>query len=119
VPVYAVLRALGRNGVEALVDRCSALARRFAERLGRAKGVRVLNEVVLNQVLVQFEPPGGGDSAAFTREVIARVQEDGTCWLGGSLWKDQQVMRISVSGWNTTEADVARSVEAILASARR
>ena len=119
VPVYAVLRALGRNGVEALVDRCSALARRFAERLGKAKGVQVLNEVVLNQVLVRFEPPGGGDADAHTRAVISRVQEDGTCWLGGSIWKDRQVMRISVSGWNTTEADVDRTVEAILTSARQ
>jgi len=116
VPVYAVLRALGRNGVEALVDRCSALARRFAERLGRARGVQVLNEVVLNQVLVRFEPPAGGDGDAFTREVIARVQADGTCWLGGSVWKDRQVMRISVSGWTTTDADVDRTVEAILAA---
>jgi glutamate/tyrosine decarboxylase-like PLP-dependent enzyme len=118
-PVYAALRALGRRGVEALVDRCCALARRFAEQLGRAPGVHVLNEVVLNQVLVRFEPPGGGDAGAFTREVIGRVQADGTCWLGGSTWKELDVMRISVSGWNTTEADVDRSVSAILRAAGR
>ena len=57
------------------------------EQLGRVPGVHVLNEVVLNQVLVRFDPPGGGDADAFTREVIARVQADGTCWLGGSKWK--------------------------------
>ncbi|MGZ6140210.1 MAG: pyridoxal phosphate-dependent decarboxylase family protein, partial [Myxococcaceae bacterium] len=118
-PVYATLRSLGRRGVEALVDRCCALARRFAEQLGRAPGVHVLNEVVLNQVLVRFEPPGGGDADAFTREVIGRVQADGTCWLGGSKWKGLDVMRISVSGWNTTEADVDRSVSAILRAAGR
>jgi glutamate/tyrosine decarboxylase-like PLP-dependent enzyme len=118
-PVYAALRAMGRRGVEAVVDRCCMLARRFAERLGRAPGVHVLNEVVLNQVLVRFEPPGGGDSDAFTREVIARVQAEGTCWLGGSRWKNQDVMRISVSGWNTTEEDVDRSAAAILRCAGR
>ena len=117
--VYAALRALGRHGVEELVDRCCARARRFAEKLGRAPGVRVLNEVVLNQVLVRFEPPAGGDADAFTREVIARVQADGTCWLGGSRWKGQDVMRISVSGWSTTEEDVDRSVSAILRCAGR
>ncbi len=117
-PVYAALRALGRRGVEVLVERCCALARRFAEGLGRAPGVHVLNEVVLNQVLVRFEPPGGGDADAFTQEVISRVQADGTCWLGGSRWKGQDVMRISVSGWNTTEEDVDRSVSAILRCAR-
>jgi glutamate/tyrosine decarboxylase-like PLP-dependent enzyme len=118
-PVYAALRAMGRRGVEAVVDRCSALARRFAEQLGSSPGVHVLNEIVLNQVLVRFDPPGGGDADAFTREVIARVQADGTCWLGGSRWKDQDVMRISVSGWNTTEEDVDRSVAAILRCAGR
>src|SRR5215470_13344273 len=118
-PVYATLRAMGRRGVEALVDRCCALARRFAEQLGRAPGVQVLNEVVLNQVLVRFEPPGAGDADAFTREVITRVQADGTCWLGGSRWKGQDVMRISVSGWNTSEEDVDRTVNAILRCAGR
>jgi glutamate/tyrosine decarboxylase-like PLP-dependent enzyme len=118
-PVYAVLRALGRSGVEALVDRFCTLARRFAERLARAPGVEVLNDVVLNQVLVRFQPPGGGDADAFTQAVIARVQEDGTCWLGGSLWKGRQVMRISVSGWNTSEDDVDRSIETILRCAAR
>ncbi|HSP19265.1 MAG TPA: aminotransferase class V-fold PLP-dependent enzyme, partial [Myxococcaceae bacterium] len=117
VPVYAALRALGRDGVEGLVDRLCTLAQRFAARLGAVPGVHVLNEVVLNQVLVRFEPPGGGDADAFTREVIGRVQADGTCWLGGSKWKGQDVMRISVSGWNTTEADVDRSVSAILRAA--
>jgi glutamate/tyrosine decarboxylase-like PLP-dependent enzyme len=101
------------------VDRLCALARRFAEQLGRAPGVKVLNEVVLNQVLVRFEPPGGGDANAFTREVITRVQADGTCWLGGSRWKGQDVMRISVSGWNTSEEDVDRTVHAILRCAGR
>ena len=118
-PVYAALRAMGRRGVEAVVDRCCALAGRFAQQLGRAPGVHVLNEIVLNQVLVRFDPPGGGDADAFTREVIARVQADGTCWLGGSRWKDQDVMRISVSGWNTTEDDVDRSAAAILRCAGR
>ena len=118
-PVYAALRAMGRRGVETLVDRCCALARRFGEQLGRAPGVKVLNEVVLNQVLARFEPPGGGDPDAFTREVISRVQADGTCWLGGSRWKNQDVMRISVSGWNTSEEDVDRTVYAILRCAGR
>jgi len=118
-PVYAVLRSLGRSGVEELVDRCCALARRFAEQLARAPRVQVLNDVVLNQVLVRFEPPGGGEADAFTQEVVSRVQQDGTCWLGGSVWKGRQVMRISVSGWSTTEADVDRSVAAILRCAAR
>src|SRR5215210_32798 len=112
--VYAALRSLGREGIRDLVERCCALARRFADRLRDEPGVEVLNEVVLNQVLVRFTPPGGGDADAFTREVIRRVQEDGTLWLSGTTWHGMGAMRISVSNWSTTEADADRSVEAIL-----
>jgi glutamate/tyrosine decarboxylase-like PLP-dependent enzyme len=114
IPTYAALRTLGQKGVADLVERCCALARRMAERLGAAPGVLILNEVVLNQVLVRFEAAGGGDADARTRDVIARVQADGTCWLGGSTWRGLAVMRVSVSGWNTTEADIERSADAIL-----
>jgi len=109
IPVYAALRTLGRRGVEQLVDRCCAHARRFAELLSGQPGVEVLNDVVLNQVLVRF----GGDDAT-TREVITRVQRDGTCWLGGTTWHGIAAMRISVSNWATTEEDVTRSAAAIL-----
>jgi glutamate/tyrosine decarboxylase-like PLP-dependent enzyme len=107
--VWAALRSLGREGIAELVDRCCTLARRMADRLRDQPGVEVLNEVVLNQVLVRF-----GDSDEKTREVIRRVQEDGTCWLSGSVWHGHAVMRISVSNWSTTEADVDLSAEAIL-----
>ncbi len=117
--VWAALRSLGREGIAELVERCCALARRFAERLGAEPGVEILNEVVLNQVLARFHPPGGGDADAFTREVIARVQADGTCWLGGTTWHGVAAMRISVSNWSTTEADVDLSAAAILRAARQ
>ncbi len=109
VPIYAALRALGRAGVADLVDRCCGLASRFAIRLGRVDGVEVLNEVVLNQVLVRFS-----DSDGVTRDVVSRVQADGTCWVGPTTWRGRVAMRISVSNWSTTEADVDLSAEAIL-----
>ena len=112
--VYAALRTLGRTGVRDLVERCCALARRMAERLDAAPGVEILNDVVLNQVLVRFTPPDGGDADEFTRRVIRRVQEDGTLWLSGTTWHDRAAMRISVSNWSTTEADADVSVETIL-----
>jgi len=77
----------------------------------------VLNEVVLNQTLVRFTDPGG-DHDGRTREVVRRVQDDGTLWLGGTTWHGMAAMRISVSGWRTTDQDVDRSVEAILRAAR-
>jgi glutamate/tyrosine decarboxylase-like PLP-dependent enzyme len=104
---WAALRELGRDGLAELVDRCCALARRFAAQLGTIDGVSVANDVVLNQVLVGF---GGEDR---TDRVIEGVQRDGTCWMGGTTWRGRRLMRISVSNWTTTEADVDRSVEAI------
>ncbi len=50
--------------------------------------------------------------------MIARVQADGVCWLGGTRRRDRDAMRISVSGWQTTEADADRSAEAIGAAWR-
>jgi glutamate/tyrosine decarboxylase-like PLP-dependent enzyme len=116
--VYAALKSLGRDGVTALVERCCRLARRMADRLAAAPGARILNEVVLNQVLVRFEPTNGVDADAFTKAVVARVQREGTCWMAGSRWHGLDAMRISVSNWSTTEADIDRSAEAILAAAR-
>jgi glutamate/tyrosine decarboxylase-like PLP-dependent enzyme len=109
IAVYATLRALGCAGVEDLVDRCCALARQMADVLRRAPGVEVLNEVVSNQVLVRF---GGDDDV--TRRVVTGVQQEGTCWLGGTTWQEKAAMRISVSNWATTEEDAARSADAIL-----
>jgi glutamate/tyrosine decarboxylase-like PLP-dependent enzyme len=108
-PIYAAIQTLGRAGIAELVERCCALAARFAERLAAHDGVEVLNDVVLNQVLVRFH---ADDS--HTRAVIERVQREGTCWMSGTTWRGQAAMRISVSNWSTDEDDVDRSVAAIL-----
>ena len=115
--VYAALRSLGRSGIVDLVERCCALARRFAEGLASDPGTEILNEVVLNQVLVRFD-----DSDDRTRDVVQRLQRDGTAWFGGGSWHGRAVMRISVISWWTREEDVDRSLDAIrrcLADARR
>jgi glutamate/tyrosine decarboxylase-like PLP-dependent enzyme len=112
LPVYLALRTLGRAGTASLVDRSCALARRMAHALAAHPRARVLNDVVLNQVLVRF-----GDSDESTRAVIAAVQGEGTCWVGGTVWHGVAAMRISVSGWSTTEADADRSVAAMLRAA--
>jgi glutamate/tyrosine decarboxylase-like PLP-dependent enzyme len=115
--VYAALRALGRQGVADLVERCCGLARRFADQLSGAGDVEVLNDVVLNQVLVRFLA-ADGDHDAHTRRVIERVQHGGTCWMSGTTWQRRAAMRISVSNWSTDEEDVDQSVAAILRCAR-
>jgi glutamate/tyrosine decarboxylase-like PLP-dependent enzyme len=112
--VYAALRFLGRRGIAKLVDRCCSLARRMAQRLAKDPNVTILNDVVLNQVLVRFSDPSGQNSDELTAEVIRRVQEDGTCWLGGTTWHGIHAMRISISNWSTTEEDIDISADAIL-----
>jgi glutamate/tyrosine decarboxylase-like PLP-dependent enzyme len=112
VEVWAALRALGRAGLADLIERSCRYATRFAEGL-RSAGYQVLNEVVSNQVLVSF---GDADT---TRQVIAAIQADGTCWCGGTIWQEQTAMRISVSSWATTEEDVERSLAVMLRIATR
>jgi glutamate/tyrosine decarboxylase-like PLP-dependent enzyme len=107
VEVWAALHALGRAGVAEMVERACRCARHFAD-LMRAGGYPPLNDVVFNQALFDF----GGDE--LTRRVIAAIQEDGTCWCGVTVWQGRTAMRVSVSNWATTEADVERSVTAIL-----
>jgi glutamate/tyrosine decarboxylase-like PLP-dependent enzyme len=107
VELWAALKSLGRSGLRELIERTCAHAQRFAGGL-REAGFAVLNDVVINQVLVSFGRPEQ------TREVIRRIQEDGTCWCGGTVWQGKTAMRISVSSWATTEADVERSLGAMI-----
>ncbi len=111
---YAALRTLGRAGVSDMIERCCAIARHMADRLRKADGVEILNEVVLNQVLIRFHHAHGGDPDSHTRDVVSRIQADGTAWLGATTWHGRAAMRISVSNWSTTTADADRAIDAIL-----
>jgi len=111
VEAWAAIRALGRSGIADIVERDCRHARRLAEGL-RAAGYEVLNEVELNQVLVSF-----GDDAT-TRQVVADLQADGTCWCGGTNWHGRAAMRVSVSSSATTDEDVDLSLAAIVRLAK-
>ena len=110
VELWATLRSLGRTGLADLVERTCEHAKAFAAGLDEA-GAEILNDVVINQVLVSFGPP------ELTRAVIARIQQDGVCWCGGTVWQGKTAMRISVSSWATTDDDVRASLAAILRAA--
>lgn len=112
VELWAAMRSLGRSGLQEMIERNCHQAKVFAERLRKA-GFAILNNVVLNQVLVSF------GSAEDTRRVIADIQNDGTCWCGGTQWHGQTAMRISVCNWATTDGDVERSVTAMIRIASR
>ena len=105
-PVWAAIRELGRSGVAALVERTCGHARRFAERVSALPGCEVLNEVVLNQVLFRFSDD------ETTRDVLADVQASGEAWMSGTVWDGRAAIRLSVSNWRTSEADIDRTVAA-------
>jgi glutamate/tyrosine decarboxylase-like PLP-dependent enzyme len=106
VDIWTALETLGRSGVAEMIERCCGHAARFAAGLADA-GFEILNEVVLNQVLVSFGSPER------TLAVIAAIQQEGSCWAGNTVWQGRTAMRISVSSWATTEADVEQSIAAI------
>jgi glutamate/tyrosine decarboxylase-like PLP-dependent enzyme len=109
IELWAVLKSLGRAGVEELVERLCSHAQRFAKDL-HEEGFRVLNEVVFNQVLVACDTP------ELTERTLAEIQRSGECWCGGAVWNGEPVIRISVCSWTTTPADVRRSVAAFVAA---
>ena len=107
IPVWAVLRCLGRDGIADLVGRLCRHATTFADALSTIPGVTVLNDVVFTQVCATF----GSDER--TDEVVQRLLADGTTWMTGSTWHGQRVLRISVSNWFTTDEDVDRCLAAV------
>ena len=111
--VCAAIAEMGAEGIADLVDRCCANARRFAGLMAAEDGVEILNDVVLNQVVVRF-----GDSDEVTHDVAARVQAEGTCWLGGTRWNGRDALRFSTTNWSTTPDDIDLSAAAVLAAYR-
>jgi glutamate/tyrosine decarboxylase-like PLP-dependent enzyme len=114
--LYAALRHLGKKGVIQIVNNCCDLAQVFARELAQVPGLRILNTVVLNQVLCRIEPEGISDVETFNSSVAARVQAEGVCWLGTTQWHGQTVLRISVTNWSTTLEDVHQSIASLMKS---
>ncbi len=112
IPLYAALRAMGRNGVAGIIERCCDLTHDLVMKLGELPGVEVLAEPIINQGLVRFTDPDG-DHDRRTDEVINRINEDGQAWFGPTTWQGMRVMRVSLSNFRTTPDDIDRTVEAV------
>lgn len=112
-PTWAVIKALGRSGIAEMVERHCRFAALIAGEVAKEPGIAVLNDVVLNQAVIRF-----GDSDSITRATIARLQKDALCFAGGAMWRDRQVMRLSVIGGAMTEEDAHISADAIVAAYR-
>jgi glutamate/tyrosine decarboxylase-like PLP-dependent enzyme len=114
--LYAVLRCLGKKGVQRIVENCCDMAKVFAAELARMPNIHIMNQVVLNQVLFRIEPKGLVDTDSFNSAVASRIQNDGICWIGTTEWQGKTVLRISVSHWATANIDVQRSMQSIINS---
>ena len=112
MPVYAVIRALGRSGIAAMIDRCCDAARDLTNGIGNLPGAEILAPATTNQGLVRFHDPSGVDHDRFTDHVIDLLQAEGTAFFGGTTWHRMRAMRISVCSWATTPADVTATINA-------
>jgi glutamate/tyrosine decarboxylase-like PLP-dependent enzyme len=110
--IWATLLSLGKKGVSELIERTCSHAEKFADGF-RKSGYKILNDVVINQVLVSF------GSSEVTDKIISEIQKEGTCWVGGTKWMGESAMRISVSSWATTYEDVEKSLEAMIKIAKQ
>ncbi len=110
VELWATLKALGRTGIEYLVDSLHQYAKQFANEL-KNQGFQIRNDVVFNQILVAC------DNAEETEKTLENIQQSGDCWCGGASWQGQPVIRVSVCSWRTDESDIKKSV-AVFVKAR-
>jgi glutamate/tyrosine decarboxylase-like PLP-dependent enzyme len=116
IATYAAIRELGTSGIADLVDRCCRYASELVERIGSLDGAEVVSPAQINQGLVRFIDPSGTSHDARTDEVIARIVAGGEAFFGGTTWNGMRCMRVSVSGWQTTDSDIDRTVEAVKAA---
>ena len=116
--LYAAIRAMGRSGIREMIERCCRLARQFAEESAQLPGVRVLNEVVLNQVLLSISAPNH-DGPGFHQAIAAEIQTSGNCWIGTTQWKGMPALRVSVVNWSTSDRDITQSVREIATAVQR
>jgi glutamate/tyrosine decarboxylase-like PLP-dependent enzyme len=105
IELWATIKYLGQEGVEALVNGLYERSKQFAFEI-REAGFRVMNDVVFNQILVACE------NDDLTEKTLALIQKSGECWVGGAQWDNKKVIRVSVCSWATTSDDISRSVRA-------
>ncbi|MDX3926918.1 MAG: aspartate aminotransferase family protein [Shinella sp.] len=112
---WAMIKHLGRDGIRALIDNACEAAALLAERLSREAGIAVLNKVVLNQLIVRFGSDLEEDEGdRMTLEVIRKLQQDGTIFIGGAVWRGRQIMRISVINYRTDLHEAIKGADAII-----
>lgn len=114
---YAAIKELGTTGIEDLVERCCIHAAAIVEAFRDFKHTEVLAYPIINQGVLRFINPLAPDDEArndrFTEDIIAEINASGEAFFQPSTFKGKRCMRVSVSGWRTTDKDVSRTIQAI------
>ena len=115
LPVWATLRAYGRDGYRAMVERHLRLAQRVAQQLDEAPDLERLADVPLNVVCFRYHPPGLSDDALddINRRLGANILEDGRVYFGTTDYAGKVAFRPAIVNWRTGEDDVDLIVEVV------
>lgn len=105
IELWAILKYLGEEGISDMVLTMHQRAKLFADEMRKIKGFYVDNDIVFNQVIVRCE------NDEITERVLSNIQNLRECWLGGSFWLGNKVMRVSICSWATTENDILSSIK--------
>lgn len=108
LPVWATLRAYGRDGYRAMVERHVRLAQRVAQQVDEAADLERLAEVPLNVVCFRFRPAGVPDDALddLNRKLGEMILEDGRVYFGTTDYAGKVAFRPAIVNWRTGEEDV-------------
>lgn len=105
IELWSIMKYLGKKGIDEMILTMNQRAKQFANEIKKTNGFHVENEIVFNQVIVRC------NSDEITENVLHNIQMLRECWLGGSIWFEKKVMRVSICSWATTESDITKAVK--------
>lgn len=117
--VWAVIQALGRQGICEIVSRHCACAVRLSKILADEPGIEILNDVCLNQIALTI---GSGmpakDRDTIMAEFLSEIEKSHGPFLRSAKWKGQTIVRISIISPVTTMEHVEELARFILKAYR-
>ena len=106
--VWATLRAYGRDGYRAMIERHVALARRLAEQVDAHPELERLADVPLNVVCFRYRPADVPSDRLddLNQRLGQAVLDDGRVYFGTTVYGGKVAFRPAIVNWRTRPADV-------------
>jgi glutamate/tyrosine decarboxylase-like PLP-dependent enzyme len=107
-PIWATLRAYGRDGHRAMVERHQDLALRLGRRIEEAPDLELLAPITVFVVCFRYRPPGVAeeDLDTLNRRLGEELLEDGRVYAGTTVYRGRVALRPAIVNWRTTDEDV-------------